>query len=438
MSPDRRPCRVIALLALALLHGRVAAAADKELLDILLANGAINQVQYDQLIEKEELNEEDVRQVLVTLDEKGLNFRASDGAYSFKIGGRLHTDASGHEGRRISSQATDGTEIRRARMYFQGKYREDFSFVSEVDFADNEVSVKDFFVGYSGLPWGKFAVGHQKQPFSLAVEMSSNDIPFIERAPDTDLIIPFIDRAIGVRGEFSGDRWFLATGIYGDSVSASDGGDEGWGSALRAVWAPILGEDRVLHLGARGAYRLPEDNEVRIRSETTHMSSLFPVDTGTLTKVDNVFLVGPEAAFAYGPFSVGGEYNHVFLDRDDDRNLEFLGWHVEAAWSLTGESRAASYKMSAGEFKGLKPDRNFSFRRRDWGAWEFAARYAVIDADNENVNGGRQGVLTLGLNWYLNSALRVMFDWSRILDTNSVASEAERLNIFQSRVDFHF
>ena len=118
MSRNRRTWGMIAWVALALLPVRAATAADKELLDILLLNGAIDQAQYDQLSDKEELSKEDVREVLVTLDEKGLNFRASDGAYSFKIGGRLHTDASGHEGRRIDSEATDGTEIRRARMLF--------------------------------------------------------------------------------------------------------------------------------------------------------------------------------------------------------------------------------------------------------------------------------------------------------------------------------
>ena len=50
--------------------------------------------------------------------------------------------------------------------------------------------------------------------------MSSNDLPFIERGTDTDLIIPFIDRAIGVRGDFHGEHWQVAAGIYGDSVDA--------------------------------------------------------------------------------------------------------------------------------------------------------------------------------------------------------------------------
>ena len=438
MDPNSLARRTIVLAVLLLVYAGVASAADEQLLAILLENGAIDQAQYDQLIVKEELTEKDVRDVIVKLDGKGLTVATSDGAYKFNLGGRLHADASGHSGSGVASEATDGTEVRRARMYFQGTLWQDYFFQTEADFADNEVSVKDFFVGYQGLPWGTFIVGHQKQPFSLAVEMSSNDLPFIERGTDTDLIIPFIDRAIGVRGDFHGEHWQVAAGIYGDSVDADKNDGEGWGSTGRFVWAPLRGEDRVLHLGARGAFRDPNDNQVRIRSETTHMSNLFLVDTGTLNEVERLWLTGPEAAVAFGPFSIGGEYNHVFLDRNEAPDVNFNSWHVEATWSLTGESRAASYAMKSGEFKGLKPGKPFSLEHRDLGAWELAVRYAAIDLDDEDVDGGRQGIFTAALNWYLTSGLRVMFDYSRVLDENSPLGNGKGLNIFQSRVDVHF
>ncbi len=427
-----------ALVALAWLQGGAATAADKELLDILLSNGAINQAQYDELLEKEELTRDDVRKVIVTLDGKGFRVRSSDGAFSIRLGARLHADASGHTGSNASSEANNGTEVRRGRLNLTGTLWEDFLFQAEADFADNEVAVKDFLVGYTGFSWSNFLVGHQKQPFSLAVEMSSNDIPFVERGVDTDLVIPFIDRAIGFRFQSWGEQWFVAGGFYGDDANKHIG-NEAWGSSLRGVWAPLRGEDRVLHLGVRGAFREPNNEEVRIRSETTHLSSLFTADTGDLVDVKRVFLVGPEAAFALGPIAVVGEYYHAFLDRrNGQRNLGFDGWHVEATWSMTGESRASSYRMAWGEFKGLRPSRNFSLRKGEWGALELATRYASIDLNDRDVSGGRQGVFTLGLNWYLNPSIRLLFNWSRIVDAKSLAFDADGLNTFQGRVDFHF
>ncbi len=437
MRNTARCLRAGILAATLLLYGLAAAAADKELLDMLLANGALTEEQYEQLLRKETLESKDLRDVIVTVDRKGLQVKSSDGLYAFKLGGRIHADASTHRGT-LANEATNGAEIRRARFDMEFRFLEDYLFKGEVDFADNNVAIKDFFIGYSGFDWGRLAIGHQKQPFSLALEMSSNDIPFIERGTDTDLVAPFVDRSIGIRTDMHGDKWHVASGIYGQSVDQNQDKTGSWGAATRFVWTPIRDEERVLHLGVRGAFRDPADNSVRLRSETTHVSNLFTVNAGTLTGIQDAFLTGPEAAFAWGPFSIGGEYNHVFLRRNGGNSLDFNSWHVETTWSLTGESRAGVYTIKSGEFKRLTPGRNFSLDGSGWGAWELAARWAAIDLDDGDVNGGRQGVVTFGVNWYLNPVVRLMFHWSKILDKNSVNQSAENLDIFQFRTQIAF
>ncbi len=435
--PKRWARTAIACMMSMLFLAQNAGAADEELLQILLDNGAITHDQYERLREKEKLEAKDLAEVKVSVGRKGLRAQTADGQFAFKIGGRIHAQASGHRGR-LEGDARNGTELRRARFDLESTLYRDWQWKAEVDFADNEVAVKDFFVGYTGLEALKIFAGHQKQPYSLAVEMSSNDIPFIERGIDTDLIIPFVDRAIGIRTDFSGEKWYVTGGIYGDSVDPEEANSEGWGAAARAVYAPILDENRVLHLGVRSAFREPADDEIRLRAETTHMSSLFTVDTGTLLNIDRAVLVGPEATLAWGPFSFGGEYNHAFVRRGGNDDLTFNSWHVEATWSITGESRASTYKIGSGEFKRLQPARNFGLDSGGRGAWELALRYAAIDLDDEDVDGGEQGTFTLGLNWYMNPNIRIMAEWSKILDTNSANRDAEDLDIFQSRVQLAF
>lgn len=426
-----------------LLFCGVTLAADKELLDILLSNGAINQAQYEQLLAKETLEKEDA-QAIVKLDKKGFNVTSADGDYAFKIGSRLHAEASTHQGDLPDGiNPVNGTELRRARIEAKGTFAKNWSWEASIDFADDATSVKDFFLGYKMSNGTKIMFGHQKQPFDLSLEMSSNDIPFIERGVDTFLAAPFVNRAIGVRVEQSGANWYAAGGLFGESVEPTAVGDEGWGLAGRFVYAPILEDDRVVHLGARLASRRTNSgsNSVRIRDETTHMSGLRIVNTGTIANVDQTNLYGVEAAFASGPFSVVGEFTSVSNDVAGASDLDFSGWNIYTTWSLTGESRAAAYKMSSGEFKRLTPANEFSTQQGTWGAWEVALRYATIDLNDGVFVGGQEDVLTTGLNWYLNTNMRLMLEWTRILDTDgssALRQAADGLNIFQFRTQYTF
>jgi hypothetical protein len=65
-----RTLAVFVSLALGTLLAPTAPAADKELLDILLANGAINAEQHAELSKKAELTRKDVENVVVTLDKR--------------------------------------------------------------------------------------------------------------------------------------------------------------------------------------------------------------------------------------------------------------------------------------------------------------------------------------------------------------------------------
>jgi len=429
-----------------------ASAADQELLDILLANGAITQAQYEHLLRKPTLERADVDQVVVTLNEKGFRVKSADQAHEIKIGARLHAEAAAHRGDDSTGfDATDGTELRRARMEMSGKFARFYQWAAEVDFADNDTAIKDFRIGYWGIDGAGITLGHQKQPYSLSLEMSSNDIAFIERGIDAFLVAPIVDRAIGARVDWMSERWFAAAGVFGDSVSPpsfdSDAdpagvGDESWGMAGRLVFTPVREADRVVHIALRAAYRELQDSRptLRLRDETTHFSNLRIVNTGALNGVSDVTLFGPEFAFAHGPLSVLGEYNMAKVDRPGDRSLDFDSWHLSAAYALTGETLASAYRISSGEFGRLHPATKFG-DNGGRGALEIAARLASIDLNDGPVTGGTELALTTALNWYLNANSRLMFDWTRILDTdgsNTVRREAEGLDIFAIRAQYTY
>jgi phosphate-selective porin OprO/OprP len=378
-----KTAKILALGTVASLSCITAQAADKELLDILLQNGSIDQAQYSKLIEKETISKKDVNNIIVKLNQKGLQVETADKKFKMKIGGRLHADATFHSGdnKIEASQATNGTEIRRARLYLKGVMWEDFKYMSEFDFADNNTTVKDLYLSYTGLDWLDITVGNQKQPISMELQESSNDIMFTERSLVNTITGPAFDRAIGVHFKSSGKNWSGQIGAYGESIGKNKvPGDEGWGVASRATYAPIMTKNQVVHLGAYGGFRETNDDsdllnggsDFDLKYETTHMSNFYLTRTEAISGAKNISIGGAEAAYMQGPFSIQGEYAYSWVERDGAPNVDFNAFYVQTGWTLTGESR--SYKGSDGEFKRLKPATNFSFSGDGWGALVLAAR----------------------------------------------------------------
>jgi phosphate-selective porin OprO/OprP len=452
-------CNLKTAIKVALLSGGAMMAAnavayDKELLDILLGNGSINQAQYDRLIKKETLTKDDV---IVKLDKKGLQFATADKQFKMKIGARLHVDAVAHSGgdNIVGDNATNGTEVRRARIYLKGTLWNDFKYVTEVDFADNDATVKDMSMTYTGLDGLEITAGHQKQNISMELQESSNDIMFTERSLINAITGPAFDRALGLHLKSKGKDWSAQIGLYGESVGKSDktGGDEGWGMSTRLTYAPINSKTQVLHLGGYAGFRNVSDNGdvlngtkgTALKYETAHMSNLYLLDTGTIANLDKLSIYGLEAAYMQGPFSVQAEYAISDASRDGGSSDEdFSAYYVQAGWTLTGESR--SYKGSDGEFKRLKPANKFSpGADGGWGAWELAARYDHADMNSGDIRGGEETALTVAINWYLNENVRIMADYRKELDVDQRAglaanssSDLEDIDTFTLRGQWAF
>ncbi|MDI1291221.1 MAG: porin [Methylobacter sp.] len=390
--------------------------------DLALKDNAIKALQEH----KEESTGPD--SVNVKLDKKGLNFETKDKNFKFKLGGRIQADANYSSndnfvtrGTNNHVEANDGTEFRRGRIDFTGTFFKDWNFKTQADFADNGVAMKDLFIQYTGLGFMSATVGQQKQNFSRELLESSNDLMFTERSLMNVLNAPVVDRAIGLNLQSEAKKGYTAAlGIYGDTITANkpaapNKGDEGWGISGRATYAPIEEKTKVVHLGVAGNYRAPNADDKVLDSglhyvyETNHMSNLNLIDT-KVTGVNNIKMMGLEAAGLYGPVSVGAEYTRTWLDRKNGgTNLELDGWYADAAWTITGESR--QYKQ--GRFYKVDPAKNFSFKNGGLGAWELATRYSDVDLNDGAFHGGKISNVTVALNWYLNSNIRLMADYTR-------------------------
>ncbi len=190
---------------------------------------------------------------------------SNDGKFSFKVRGRLQTDYNAIDqdfditGRPDVSAA----ELRRARLGVEGVVFYDVAYKFEVDFANDEVAIKDAYVEYNGLADGlSLRAGNFKTPNSIDEMTSSRFLTFLERAAFVDAFA--LDRQIGGGIIYAKEHFTLSAGIFGPFAEDDEAylKDVKTGAA-RATVAPINrdvnGVHQVVHLGA--SWRMRENSE---------------------------------------------------------------------------------------------------------------------------------------------------------------------------------
>lgn len=142
--------------------------------------------------------------------------------------------------------------------------------------------------------------------------------------------------------------------------------------------------------------------------------------------------VAGEIASIWGPLTLQGEYHYVAVNRKQSPllaqtgNVSFHGWHMQAGYVLTGESRG--YDFKTGRLCGIRPTYSA-------GAFELAARYSYVNLFSKDIYGGAEHNTTLGLNWYINDNVRFTFNYlfARIQPTGTIAGIAPDITTIHKR-----
>lgn len=414
-----------------------------ELKELILEQGQeLQQMQQklEQLEKSSEMTPTDFR----VFWKEGLRFETTDGDFKLKVGGRLMYDWGWFsEDKSIKAnvgEQEDGTEVRRARLYFSGLIYDNVEFKLQFDFAGGDADLKDAYVGLIDFPIGELRMGHFKEPFSLEELTSSKYITFLERALPIEAFAPSRNAGFMLHGSAlaaSEPRMTWAIGVFRDTDDyGEDTDDGGYNVTGRITGLPIY-EDKgtsLLHIGAAYSYRSPyrDDpgrDQVRYRARPeAHLTDRF-VDTDWIDS-DQVDLLGLEAAWVNGPLSVQGEYIRADVDQMSASSVDLDGYYVQANYFLTGEHRP--YKTSEGVFSRVKPKRNFGFGEGP-GGWEVAVRYSELDLNDGNIIGGELDNITAGLNWYLNPNMRIM--WNYVHSDKETVGDADML-LTRLQIDF--
>jgi phosphate-selective porin OprO/OprP len=356
----------------------------------------------------------------------------SSGNFTFKPRGVVEADVVAFFERAGGYDYNNGTALRRARIGFEGTAFRKFNYRIEVDFAGNAVGLTDVYLQYVGIPKFVLTAGQHKAPFGLESNNSDNYNVFLERGMVTNAIGGVgAERRIGASVAYAPKETLnLTVGLFGDheSVSRSTASpvsntpDESWGVNGRATWEPIFDTGKILHLGASGFYRTAlksGDIEDAVRLSDRHNVRIDNgniADSGIIPGVESVRYAGAEAAGVLGPVTLAGEYGRIWLDRPGLTNEAFDGFYVYGTWFVTGETRS----FRNGNFDRIKPFKELG--KDGLGALELAFRYDSLDLSNTPVlarAGNQAESLTLGLNWYFNPYVKLMFNWVRFNGSNT-------------------
>lgn len=330
----------------------------------------------------------------------GIKVTSADKKFEASVGGRIHFDTYAFD--RDDANVTGTTEFRRARLTLAGKAM-GWEYKLENDFAagGGHDGFRDVYIAKSALG-GKFTIGHFKPYRGMEELTSSNELTMMER-PFASASGLFNGRQFrqGVGYLTAGDNYTFGVTAFNNRDAATSR-NEGVGAAMRATFAPINSDNSTLHFGLSASTENGNKGSADMKASVSYAGRRGPsqtIATATGISGDSIDHVGLEAAGAFGPLFFQSEYAKAKFNRPlDSQDVETF--YVMGSWLLTGQHKP--YKSGAGVFGSPKTG--------DAGAWELTARYDTIE--NKDIDGMEVSATTVGLNYYVNSNVRFMFNYT--------------------------
>lgn len=317
----------------------------------------------------------------------------------------------------------DGGEIRALRFGVAGALKFDSPWMYTIAGATNafdkgfDTNTSDnvtFFDWRLDIPTAfntTLSIGKQKEPISMERLMGMVFLPNQERSVVSDALLPSRNVGMVLSGSNKAKTVTWAGGIFNDWLDDDDSiSKNSTQFVARSTWIPYESEDEseLIHLGFGYRYSNAEE-AMRFASEPEFNHSATYIDTG-LFDAEKVRTYNYEASWRSGPYWLAGEFVLTDIDAPSLNDPSLSGYHISAAWALTGEMRA--YNKKSGTFSPLPVAR--SVEQNGWGAWELTSRWSVFDGNSNGISAGKTEILSLGLYWWLTEKFNVSINYRHI------------------------
>jgi phosphate-selective porin OprO/OprP len=300
----------------------------------------------------------------------------------------------------------------------------------------------DWVLGYDGkankfldvnLKWkigtNYLMAGQYKQPNSMEELSSTRFNDFVSKAMVTNLF--GVARRTGVAyGDDPSPNFGYVVSYFGRELTRGLAQGQGWGA--RGYFAPMNDNGSILHFGLSAVDFDTHFDATRLRVRPdADLSTGRLVDTGNLTLADRQRTFGAEGLWVTGPIKVQAEYMRSRVKRYGGKpNFTGDSWYVSGLWNLSGETWG--YKQGV-PVTNLPDDPSA-------GMWQVGVRYDKTDLNDEPVFGGEEHNITLGVNWYIRSNFKLMFNYVDVHSSKFNAVQHKEIaddpNILETRLQF--
>ena len=379
--------------------------------------------------------------------------RPDNGLHTLRITGQIQADFHDYP-RHGDTTDIDEFLLRRARLGIEGDVFKFYEFRILSDFGNGKVVMQDCFLNIHYWDEFQFMAGKFKEPVSYEELVQDRFVPTVERSM-IDQIVPARDVGAMIHGyRLFNDQVDYAFGAFNGEINGDMDTNKIADFAGRIVWRPLNYSSlpdylHLLQIGISGTAGKEQEqlSLTGVNNETIRTPGGVP----WLTFEKNDYANGirtrvvPEFTYFYEQFGFMAEYmrmdqqiqsgtpevvttkttvkgktvttKHVINDNPED--IRFDGYMFTASYLLTGEKRTTYSEI-------LRPLRPFNPAHplSNPGAWEVLVRVshlqvapsifepgAASQLASPNGNSDAATELTVGFNWYLNSLVRMQFNW---------------------------
>ncbi|MGL5681961.1 MAG: porin [Marinifilaceae bacterium] len=399
---------------------------------------------------------------------------------SFRIGGRVAIEGAYYFDDYIDRAS--GIAISEARLRAFSTFK-DFDTKFDVDFAYNDVAMKDMYIRWHGGRNWFVKAGNYAEPFSAGNIQSSFDSWFILKSPTVSAM--GTGRSVGATFRYYTEPFWAEAGFFSQKVATEKiPGDKGWGVSARALYRFTPYDDNTLSVGGSFNFRRPSANGFKDGKDKYNRYTYLQSTIGS--NVDDINFLNAQIANSWGVYRYGAElikvYRRFYLQAEyigmtihrrrdykyeleqqlggefsctdiacmkewygDASTLRFNGCYAQVAWTILGPANTYNYVegfMNLPRRGSLQVMARYDFTDLNdtKGNTYFDGKFykdAAVGKEGSGIGGGRINSFTVGVNYSLleNLVFKVNYNYTHL---NSYYLLDKDLGTLAAKIQYQF